>query len=215
MADIYQEEKVRELLDSAHSIAVIPSPLAKVDSFSAGAGLFHALRQLGKDVSLLYVGDVPDQCTDLVGPSLITSEVGTRQLVISIDYSDSPASKLAYSNDDGVLRLVLSPVSSDFDLGKVKTSLVGHQFDLIIVVGAQNLEDLGSVYASLHDSFDVAPVINLDIHASNTRFGKLNIIDTQANTLSAVVFKLLSNQNIIPDTASAKALLLGLTYRVS
>ncbi len=215
MANIYQEEKVRELLDSAHSIAIVPSPLARVDSFSASVGLFHALRQMEKDVSLLYVADIPDQCADIIDPSLVTSEVGVRQLVISIDYSDSPASKLAYSNDDGVLRLVLSPVSADFDLDKVKTSLVGHQFDLIIVVGAQSLDDLGAVYASLRDSFDTASVINLDIRASNTRFGQINIIDTQAVTLSAVVFKLLSSQNIVPDTSSAKALLLGLTYRVS
>lgn len=209
----YYAKRVGELIESSSSIAVIPSEIAKADSLLAGAGLYYALTQKEKDVSLVYMGQIPEEYQKVIGPSQITNDVYSRKLSISIDYSDTPASKLAYSNENNVLKLVLSPVSKDFDLTKIKTEIQGHNFDLIFTLGAQSPDDLGVVGSELHDSFTKAKVINIDNTNMNTQHGDINVVDTSAPNLSAMVFNLLSLSGILPDTKSAKALLLGMTYR--
>jgi len=209
----YHANRIKELIDDSSSIAVIPSEIAKADSLLAGAGLYYALTQREKDVSLVYMGQIPDEYQKVIEPGQVTNDVYSRKLSISIDYSDTPASKLAYSNENNVLKLILSPVSKDFDLTKIKTEIQGHDFDLIFTLGAQSPEDLGVVGSELHDSFAKAKIVNIDNTNMNTQYGSINVVDTSASNLSTIVFNLLSLSGILPDTKSAKALLLGMTYR--
>ena len=211
--EIYNSSRIKELIDNASSIAIIPSEIAKADALSAAVGLYYTLLQQDKNVSLVYVGEVPEECKNIVNASQITGDIYSRQLTISIDYSDTPASKLAYSNENNILKLVLSPVAKEFDTSKVKTEIQGHDFDLILTLGAQAPEDLGVVGSELRDSFIKAKIVNIDNTNLNTQHGDVNVIDTLAPNLSAVVFNLLSLLGMLPDAKSAKALLVGMTYR--
>lgn len=209
----YNATRIKELVENASSIAIVPSEVAGTDSLSAAAGLYYALTQKDKDVSLVYISEIPEECKKIINSGQITDDIYSRKLTISIDYSDTPASKLAYSNEHNVLKLVLSPISKDFDTSKVKTEIQGHDFDLIFVLGAQSPEDLGTVGSELRDSFIRAKIVNLDNTNFNTQHGDVNVIDTMAPNLSAVVFNLLSMLGILPDPKAAKALLLGMSYR--
>jgi nanoRNase/pAp phosphatase (c-di-AMP/oligoRNAs hydrolase) len=209
----YNISRIKELLDNASSIAIIPSEIAGTDALSAAAGFYYSLLQLEKDVSLVYIADLPEACKGIIGTGQITDDIYSRKLNISIDYSDTPASKLAYSNENNILKLVLSPISKDFDTSKIKTEIKGHDFDLIFVLGAQSPEDLGTVGSELRDAFIRAKIVNLDNTNLNIQHGDVNVIDTLAPNLSAIVFKLLSMLGILPDAKAAKALLLGMSYR--
>jgi nanoRNase/pAp phosphatase (c-di-AMP/oligoRNAs hydrolase) len=210
---IYNEKRIKELLDSSDTIAVAPSEIGGADSFSAAAGLYLALRNLGKNVSFIYIGNVPDECIGLLSEDQIVSDIYSRKLEIAIDYSGTPASKLAYSNEDNILKLVLSPVARDFDHSKIKTEIKGHDFDLVFTLGVQHPEDLGGVSKELKDEFFKAKIVNLDNTAMNTKHGDINVIDAFASNLSELVFKLFSNLGIVPDGKAARALLVGMSYR--
>ncbi|HOM78152.1 hypothetical protein KBG31_00365 [Patescibacteria group bacterium] len=209
----YNISKIKELIENASSIAIVPSEVAGTDSLSAAAGLYYALNQKEKEVALVYISDIPEECKKIINPGQLTDDIYSRKLSISIDYSDTPASKLAYSNENNILRLVLSPIAKEFDTSKVKIEIQGHNFDLIFVIGAQTPEDLGNVGNELRDSFIKAKVVNLDNTNFNTQHGDVNVIDTLAPSLSAVVFNMLSLLGILPDPKAAKALLLGMSYR--
>ncbi|MBD3366024.1 hypothetical protein GF360_01635 [candidate division WWE3 bacterium] len=205
--------KVKNLIENAQTIAVVPSEVAGADSFSAAAGLYYTLQAAGKDVSLVYIGNIPAEAKGLIDAEKLTKDIYARQLSISIDYSDTPASKLAYSNEDNVLKLVLSPISKDFDRSKIKTRIEGNDFDLILVLGVQSPDDLGIVYKELQDDFAGADVVNIDNTSMNLLHGDVNFIDTTAANLSELVFKLLSKVGLVPNGRAAKALLVGMTYR--
>lgn len=209
----YNSEKIKELIQEAENIAIVPSEVAGADSFAAAAGLYHTLQGLEKTVSLVYVSDIPVETEGLVNKQDLTEDIYARKLTISIDYSDTPASKLAYSNEDSVLKLVLSPVSKDFDQTRIKTQVEGYNFDLIFVLGVQTPEDLGQVYRELRDDFAQATIVNLDNTGMNMNHGSVNVVDPTASNLSEVVFKLLSRIGVVPPTKAAKALLTGMTYR--
>ncbi len=206
-------EEVRQLIENAKNIAIVPSEVAGADSFTAAVGLYHTLKSQEKDVSLVYIGKIPEEAQNIIDRVDLTDDIYSRQLTISIDYSDTPASKLAYSNEDHVLHLVLAPISKDFDRSRIKTKIQGHNFDLIFSVGVQSPSDLGLVYQELQDTFAAAEIINLDNTKMNTRHGSVNIIDNSASSLSEAVFKLFSRIGMVPSGKGAKALLVGMTYR--
>ncbi|KKS16243.1 MAG: hypothetical protein UU80_C0005G0026 [candidate division WWE3 bacterium GW2011_GWA1_41_8] len=206
-------EKIMELIENARTIAVIPSKVAGADAFSAAVGLYNMLLATGKDVSLVYTGKVPEVAEHLVKKEEITANIFTRELLVSIDYSNTPAAKVHYSTDNDILTLKLSPVPKDFDRSRVKTFIKGMEFDVIFTVGVQELADLGQTYRELEEEFRAAKIINVDNTDRNRRYGAVNIIDTSAENLSMVVFRNCPTWGLQPDTKSAKALLTGMTYR--
>ncbi len=82
------------------------------------------------------------------------------------------------------------PVRYDFlpNFDKIKTSLP-KQIDLLISFDCGSFDRLGI------DPVDV-PLINIDHHITNTRYGTLNLIEERLPSASSVVLKLLHENNI-------------------
>jgi phosphoesterase RecJ-like protein len=64
-------------------------------------------------------------------------------------------------------------------------------FDLIICVDVPDLPQLGKLFDSNPNIFYDIPVVNIDHHASNTGFGKVNFVDTTAASASELVLRLI------------------------
>ncbi len=194
-------------------MAVIPSKVAGADSFCAAAGLYFMLLEKNKDVYFIYQGKVPDAAQNVLDSNRIVSDIGQRELIIKVDYSNTPAAQAHYATDKDVLEIRLGPVSKEFELSRVKAQLTGVDFDLIIVVGAQAVTDLGSIYEKMKEDFSQTKVLNIDNTRHNQNFGSVNEIDVNAQTLSTLIFSKAAEWNLVPGEKAAKALLTGMTYR--
>lgn len=209
----YKKEEILSLIESANHIAVIPSKVAGADAFSASCGLYRSLKSMEKNVSLVYTGKIPDGCTDLISQDELTSDVFERELLVSIDYSETPAARVHYSTENDILYLKVKPIDKNFNLSRVKSEIKGFNFDLVITVGAQQLEDLGQIYTELKDSFSLSSILNIDNTSLNKNFGKLNIVDVAADSLSLLVLQKLVEWKYPLPKRSAKSLLTGITSR--
>lgn len=196
-------------------MAIIPSKVAGADSFCAAAGLYFMLLEKNKDVYFIYQGKLPEiaEKENILDKTRIVSDIGQRELIISVDYSNTPAAQAHYATNDDILEIRLGPVAKEFELNRVKAQLTGVDFDLIIVVGAQELTDLGSVYEKMKEDFSQVKVLNIDNTRHNQNFGNINEIDVNALTLSTLIFSKAAEWGLVPGEKSAKALLTGMTYR--
>ena len=210
--DNVMKNDIKTLISMADSIAVIPSVVRGVDAFCAGVGLFHMLNagSTGKKISFLYSDDIPQGCEDLIDKDQVQPLRVPNDLLISIDYSGNPGVQLHYSHDENdVLHLKLSPIGHDFDLNqKVKTQLNGGAFDLVITLG---MTDLNSLEPKTKEFIERSEVLNLDNTAQNAKFGFLNLVESNLETLSLLVFKYSASWGLAPSTNSAKCLLKGIT----
>ncbi|HSX39514.1 MAG TPA: hypothetical protein VLI92_02900 [Candidatus Saccharimonadales bacterium] len=204
---------VADLIENAHSIAVVPSKVAGANAFSAAVGLYYMLLDKQKHVIFIHTGKIPDECEGLITREEIDSTVSQRDLEVLIDYSNTPAAKVSYSTENEVLHLVVSPVSKNFDLSRVKAKISGFEFDLIFIVGAQVIEDLGQTYTELRTEFANAKIVNLDNTSKNQKYGNINIIDVDADSLSSLIFKKAAEWRLLPGKKTAKSLLVGMTYK--
>jgi len=206
----------KNLINDAKTIAIVPSKIAGADSFTAAAGLYYMLLDQDKDVYFVHQGPVPKPAQGLIDDDRISASVGQRELLVAIDYSETNAGQAHYVTENDVLQIRIGPVAKDFDFDeRIKASLTGFDFDLIVVIGAQVTSDLGSTYTQLKNEFEEAKVINIDNTKRNKNFGDLNIVDDEAVTLSSLLFSRAALWGLVPNEKSARALLTGMTYRNS
>lgn len=78
---------------------------------------------------------------------------------------------------------------------------------IIVTVDASDIERLGELYD--RTCFSSRPVINIDHHVTNTRFGTVNVVQLLPST-AEIVYSLLRHLRVQPDRDIATAILTGL-----
>lgn len=69
-------------------------------------------------------------------------------------------------------------------------------YDAIIIFGATDLEELGSLFTKHADFFYSTPIINIDHRPSNEHFGTVNVVDITASSVAEVAHELIT---ALPD----------------
>ncbi len=211
-AEIDKTNQIIELFKEARNIAIIPSKIAGVDAFAAGMGLYLMLKEENKNVSIIYPGATPEEFGEVTGVD-VTSNSGHRELVVSVDYSNTDASKVNYSTENDILHFSISPVDRDFDLSRVRSEIKGFNFDLIVTIGAQIPEDLGKAFDDAGGEFGKADVLNIDNTDRNQRFGNINVVDSNVESLSLLVLNKSAKWGLRLNSRVAEALLKGISLR--
>ena len=206
--------QIKDLIRHSKSVGIIVSEIAGADAFSAGLGLFHMLLNDDREVKFIHSGRIPENCKNLPGAHDITSNIDERELLVTVNYEDiSNKSKFHYSVEKDSFVLKIAPVPKDFNRDNVRTKITGYDFDLMFIIGAQTLEDLGYMNDYLANEIRRSKIINIDNTERNERFGIINVVDTYADTLSLLIFNKAPLWGLSPNTKAAKALLTGISYR--
>jgi nanoRNase/pAp phosphatase (c-di-AMP/oligoRNAs hydrolase) len=210
--DINRHEDVAQLINESKNIAVIPSKIAGFDAFAAGAALTQILKEAGKAVNFIYPGELPEGAENLISPLDIVNSLQERDLVVSVNYQGTQVDSVKYNTEDNILTFRLGPIPADFDAStNVKTKISSYDFDLCFVIGAQNLDILGSTYETLKEEMHQAKIVNIDITKTNVRFGVVNIIEPEVDGLSYLIFQKAPIWNLKVPKVAALSLLKGMS----
>jgi nanoRNase/pAp phosphatase (c-di-AMP/oligoRNAs hydrolase) len=210
--EIDKTNQILDLIKGAKSITIMPFRTAGMDAFSASVGLYYMLRNEGKDVSIIYQGAVPEEFADNKDIN-VQHGSGQRELVVSVDYSNTDASKVNYSTENDVLHFSISPVDRDFDISRIKFELKGFNSDLIITVGAQSREDLGADLENIGGGFGESDILNIDNTEGNDRFGSINIVDPTSKSLCLLTLNIGVKWGLDITDNAAEALLKGISRK--
>lgn len=91
---------------------------------------------------------------------------------------------------------------------KVGTPSLDYDAVFIVDSGAPHLTGMHEVYPQLFDKS--LPVVNIDHHHSNAFYGKFNIVDTQAASVTMVIYQMFLRLGYKIDRFMATALLTGI-----
>lgn len=121
---------------------------------------------------------------------------------IILDISKTKVKQLSYDINDEKLVIDVVPDGGIFNTQDVSTDRGEYKYDLIIVLGADELESLGKVFFDNKHFFHSRTIINFDISVFNENFGQLNIIESTATSLSELSYNIFSKNNIDRDIAT-------------
>lgn len=206
-----------ELIKAAKSIAIFAHTNPDGDAIGSVLALKLALTKLGKEVTAVVPSPIPPSFGYLAELEALTQEfTGTKDLVVAIDTKTTPVDKLAYKRvpEEGVLNIFVTPVKGALSEGDVKITQGAYKVDLIIVLDSPDLERLGAAYGNNANLFYETPIVNIDHHPGNDRFGKVNWVELTATSTAEILVSLLESlgnlgESLI-DAEVATALLTGI-----
>lgn len=204
----YEQQLVnlKDQVYQAKKILIVSPAKITVDRLAAALSLMLSLKQQGKDVTVLTEGSPLVSHSHLFGVGKIKKEFPQSEggnFIVSLEgvvdtSSGTPIvtalEKLDWYPEGNNLNLVFHVVpGAQFSPTNITTRTQGQGFDVIFMIGAANPFDLGGIYQNHLDEFSEALTVNIDNNSQNSSFGKINIIDQHASSLSEMI------SHIIPD----------------
>lgn len=220
-----QITELKNLLPGAKNILIALPVNSSLDKLSAGLALFLSLSSGGKQISVVCDDTIRVAQAHLFGidhvqKSLPSTEGGNYVLTLEGVAIADPASpngwkvpaleNLDWYGENNNLNLVFHVVpGQSFTPRSVVPHSQGSGFDLIFVIGAPDLNSLGTIYSTNSQAFSGVHTANVDNQAGNTSFGATNILDSNAS-ICEIMFDLIPSLGLSLDEDSASNLLVGI-----
>lgn len=220
MADLNAKQQAVELIRQADNILVATHKNPDGDALGSLVALKLALEKMGKKVQMACADKATAIFSFLPKLDQVTDNISsTKDFVIYLNTKDAQVEKLGYKKNEKTnqLEIVITPKGGKFSSQDVSSKPSGPDYDLIICLDTPNYDRLGKL-AQPADLFYEVPVINIDHHPSNDRYGKVNWVEIVATSTAEILVSLLEalgKDKPLLDEDIATALLTGLIYDTS
>lgn len=183
--------KAAELIDKSEHLALLFPAKSDLDVLVASEVLLQVLDEQGKRVGILNrpQGIYLDQKSF---PKLAAAPALPKEFIVSIDVSQNPVSQLRYEKTEEKVDIILSPKSNS-----LKPELVSFKdgkllCECLISLGIEDLESWNEKLGTSPEFFTETPIINLDYSPRNKSYGEVNLINDSQNSLTEIIYRLIS-----------------------
>jgi nanoRNase/pAp phosphatase (c-di-AMP/oligoRNAs hydrolase) len=211
------QDQIKNQIEAAQSVLILTKTKAPSDAVAASWGFFHLLQSLGKKPVLLEAGPEQSKLNFLKVPDKMEQAlVGSRDFVLSFSTTRNKIIDFRTENKLDTFEIYITPEKETIDPRDFSFIPAKFKYDLVIILGCQNLDSLGELREKNADLFFEVPIVNIDNSASNENFGQINHIDIMASSLSEIVTILAKvNWEKFAGSAAAQCFLTGLIAATS
>jgi len=201
-----------KLLNSAGRILILLPQRPSVDAVAAALALNLAVSKASKKVITACINPLTVNFNRLFAVNKVVQEVGNKNLVISFPCTEESLEKVSYNIDNNRFNLIVEQ-KDDFpavESKDVSFTHTGVSVDMVFVLGANRIEDLGEIYQNETAFFAQAQVVNINCSPTGVLFGKLNIFDPNASSCSELTAELIQKAGLPLEPDIATNLIAGL-----
>lgn len=192
MSEQVNSAQAVEILKGSHKILVAPSAPVDGDSIGSALALLVVLRKMGKDVRVVVTEQLPEALKFLPHVDQIEHSLGgSKDFVITLDTNKADVDHMKYEVEQGKINIIITPKEGKFTPHDISFSKSIPDFDLIITVDTGDLVQLGKLREENPELFAKTPLLNIDHHASNGRFGTANFLDFSVASTTQMLFPVL------------------------
>lgn len=197
---------VLSLLRKANHVLVLPSSPIDGDSIGSALSLYLALQKMGKKVTVVAEEAVPASYSFLPEITAILHELSVvRDFVVTLDCRDQQPKSVRHEIHGNKINIFVTLEKGSLTREQISLSHGAAPFDCIVTVDGGDHSQFGKIYEDFTELFHLAPVINIDHHASNTGFGKINFVDIMAASTTTLILPIIEElaPNLMdPDIAT-------------
>lgn len=208
------KEQVFDQIKKSETILLCVGKNPSGDALGSALGLCSVLKKMGKKVDFVSPTAILEKYLFMPSANIITHKLeGARNYVLSVNVEKDKLQQLRYEVRDNKLKIFITANAGDMKENDVALESSKFSYDLIIIFGLQDLENLGSIYDENSELFYETPVVNIDHNPSNEYFGKINFVDVASSSTAEIVFNLISEmEEELLDEQIATNLLAGIIY---
>ncbi|MBI2985044.1 MAG: hypothetical protein HYY50_05480 [Candidatus Kerfeldbacteria bacterium] len=206
-------EQAAALLQHSRNPLIIIPEQPSTDAIAGALGLLLMLEKMGQNAKVVSPRfTLPPDHSFLPKSHAIEQQLtNLRSFIITVNLERAPVDSLSYTIDGDRLHLYLTPKRGFYDRQDVSTSAGSFAHDVIVTLDAPSPERLGDLYEDNAEFFYHTPIINIDHHTTNSRFGQVNLVDVVANSVSEIIFELIKRLGFeLLDEQVATSLLAGI-----
>ena len=172
-------------------ILLIPHANVDPDGLSSALACYQMFHSLGKEVTVVCPDTSVENLDFLPGHEKLSYGIPESQnFVITVNLDEGvEVDKLRYTVEDHKVNIIVVPKKGTVGTKNISLGAGEKQYDLIVVLDTADVALLGSVYSDNIDLFSSIPVLNIDHHISNTRFGQLHLIDPTAASATELLYQ--------------------------
>ena len=190
-------------------LLIIPHANVDPDGLSSALACYQLFRSLGKEVTVICPDTLPQSLKFLPGFEQLSQEITESQnCIITVNLEEGvEVDKLRYTVEDHKVNIIVVPKRGRITKKHITFAEGERKYDLLVVVDTADLSLLGSLYTDHIDLFSDIPILNVDHHISNVKFGQLQLIDPTAASATEVLYSWFMHvpewyQHITPDIAT-------------
>lgn len=204
-----QLNALKDKLASANSVLITFATTANTDSIAAALAFYLSLKNSGKKVAVVTSSPVTVRDSHLVGIDKVTTDIGGNSLVITLNVAEDVIDKVTSNTEGGHLNLIINPREGAEPVTEkdVIFGYTGATADLILVIGAADLKDIGTLAEKEIELFNNSTIANISNQVGS--FGAINITDPSSSN-SELVTALLKELSLPLDVDIANNLMSGI-----
>lgn len=188
------EHQLKELLEKSSAILILVPESADGDAFGAASGLGNFLESDDKVVTIggSDIAQIAERFSFLPLPKTVVSSIsGVREFILSFNTERNNIVSIRTERGPSEYNIFITPEKGSIDPRDFSFVPAKFSFDLVIVIGAPDKDSLGALAEENPDIFYEVPVVNIDFHPANDRFGQINLVEVTASSSSEIVANLL------------------------
>lgn len=202
-----------EVEKALNVLLFLPSKV-DIDRLASALALMLLLKDSGKQAWVVTEDSLKVSHSDLYGVGEVLNQLPkpssgnltvTLEGVVDSEGKVPALEKLDWYPEGNNLNLIFHVISGQrFEPTNIIPRYSGGGIDLIFMVGVSNISEVGPVYQQNVAQLAGIPIINIDNDSSNNNFGKINILDPNASSVSEMMVELFPRLglNLTPDPAS-------------
>lgn len=203
--------QINAFLTPAKEVVVVVRPNPNLDTVAGALALAQALRKIGRRASVIC----PTKLTglkELKGVEEILTDLPQKQLTITVNYQQGSFEKVDPQKADKSLQLNVLPKAGQQPIEPINIDAKEYESkpNVAILIEIENLAHLQDFYTKNRTFFDQTPSINIDYHPNNAKYGKVNLIDPKASSVSEMITLMLYDLRVAMDGQIADNLYQGL-----
>ncbi|PIR48745.1 hypothetical protein COU80_03550 [Candidatus Peregrinibacteria bacterium CG10_big_fil_rev_8_21_14_0_10_55_24] len=178
-------------IEEHQKILIVPHANIDPDGLSSALACYELFQLLGKEVTVVCPDSPPESLEFLPGYERVQQDIEEAQkFVVTVNLDEGvEVDKLRYTVEDRKVNIIVVPKGGRIRPQQISLGEGEQRYDLIIVVDTADLALLGDLYTQHIDLFSHVPLLNIDHHVSNTRFGQILLIDPTAASATEVLYQ--------------------------
>lgn len=191
-------EKIRkqiiETVKRSKNILLMPSTPVDGDSLGSALALYLIFKKMGKQATVVCADPVPDSFKFLPTTKVISDHFdAVKDFIVTLDCKKAKINTIKTKLEQDKVNIIITAKKGQFSSQDVSFDHGENKYDLIISVDTGDLEQLGRFYEDNTEMFTQIPLINIDHHASNDHFGKINYVDIMSSATTEILIPLIQD----------------------
>lgn len=210
-------QQINLLLSPVKEVVIFIRPNPDLDALVAGVALAEALKGIGRRANVVSPTKISGELGELPISETVLDFIPDKQLEATITYKTGSLSNISFQKDSDSLKLKLLPESGGQPIDPAKVNYKQHQLkpEAAFTIEIENLAHLQDFYQKNEQFIKRIPIINVDYHKTNAKYGRINLIDTKANSVSEMITLMLYDLRVRLSPEVAKMLYQGIGFKTN